>query len=120
MAFMKVEGLQPPLPLPPLLTPMKCIILCSLETQLFGCFELKLQLGDSIEIPITHLKCASYKLPLNMQRPVVTNELRKERYATYKGRKSVISYVHTMYVASQLAACQYLHSYTSILIKVYI
>ena len=35
-----------------------------------------------------------YKLPLNMQRPIMSNELRKRRYATCKLRKSNVIWLH--------------------------
>ena len=50
------------------------------------------------------------KLPLRMQRPKMNNELSKGRYATCKGRMSVMLYawIHAYNVASQLIAYQYI------------
>ena len=52
-----------------------------------------------------------FKLPLNMQRPTVINELSKERCATCKGRTSVMlcGYMYTYNVAT--GNCMSTYSY---------
>ena len=57
------------------------------------------------------------KLPLDMQRPIVSNELHKGRCATCKGRMSVMlcGYMHTKLQCSQITAYQYIATYIVIL-----
>ena len=73
--------------------PIKCH---SLNAQFFGCFETIASKLMAFKFLCTTL--GKYcKFPLGIQRPIVNNELSKERCATCKGRKSVMlfGYMHT-------------------------
>ena len=65
----------------------------NINVQFFGCFKTIAGLIYNLSIELNsyaqHLD-KYCKLPLDMQRPRVSNELRKQRYATCKGRKSIM------------------------------
>ena len=60
-----------------------------------------------------------YKLPLGMQRPIVNNELSKERCGTCKGRKSMMLCGYTCIHKMQLVNCisTYTYSYIAVLFQ---